>query len=213
MFRGGYFSVTVVGCQEFDMSELTQILQQIETGETGSSERLFELIYEELRTLAAIKLASEAPGQTLQPTALVHEAWLRLGGGQPRGTWQNREHFFAAAAEAMRRILVDAARRKKRQKHGGDHNRIPFVESLLVAPDDPEDLVSLDTALTHLSVEDSQSARLVELRYFAGLTIDEAADILQISPRTANRLWGFARAWLYRELTEGCDTEERSPSA
>ncbi|MFN0052475.1 MAG: sigma-70 family RNA polymerase sigma factor [Planctomycetales bacterium] len=186
------------------MSELTQILHQFGTGNRENHSRLLELVYDELRAIARAKMASEVSGQTLQPTALVHEAWLRLtDDGQPR-QWQNREHFLAAAAEAMRRILVDAARRKGCTKRGGERTRIELVEELVA--DRPErspvaDLIALDQALSRFAQADPQSARLVELRYFGGMSNAEAAQVLNISVRSATRLWGFARAWLFRELT------------
>ncbi|MBS0266419.1 MAG: sigma-70 family RNA polymerase sigma factor [Planctomycetes bacterium] len=186
------------------MSELTEILNQFEQGNRDHQRRFLELVYEELRALAQTKLASEDPGQTLQPTALVHEAWLRLTNGSQPQIWQTRAHFFAAAAESMRRILVDAARRKRTVKHGGEFTRIQFIEELIEARPErtPEDdLIALDLALTQLAGADSQAARLVELRYFGGLSNNDAADSLGISARTAGRLWGFARAWLHRELT------------
>jgi RNA polymerase sigma factor (TIGR02999 family) len=163
-------------------------------------------VYDELRKLAAVRMAAETPDQTLQATALVHEAYLRLIGPADELRWDNRGHFFAAAAEAMRRILVDAARRKRRAKHGGDRHRAP-LDALPVAPNPRDDLVALDAALTRLATEDPQAARLVELRHFAGLTVPEVAQVLGISPRTADRVWAFARAWLHRELTGGAGTQ------
>ena len=159
-------------------------------------------MYDELRQLAAQKLAGEKPGQTLQATALVHEAYLRLVGTDQAPHWNSRGHFFAAAAEAMRRILVDAARRKRREKHGGDWTRIPREAAQPAAPDPRDDLVALDAALTRLAVVDPQAAKLIELCHFAGLSVAEAAQTLGISTRTADRLWAFARAWLHRALTD-----------
>lgn len=185
------------------MNNVTQILRQIEHGDSGARDRLLSQVYEELRRLAAARMAAERPGQTLQATALVHEAWLRLAEVGPEQPWQSRAHFFAAAATAMRRILVDSARRKRRPKHGGDQIRIGLEGIDLAVPEVREDLVALDAALVRLAQEDPQSARLVELRHFAGLSIDESAQILGISPRSTDRLWGFARAWLHRELIAG----------
>jgi RNA polymerase sigma factor (TIGR02999 family) len=185
------------------MADVTRLLDAAAAGDRQAAADLLPLVYDELRKLAAARMAAEAPGNTLQPTALVHEAYLRLVGGERRGSsppWDGRGHFFAAAAEAMRRILVDAARRKGREKHGGDFNRIDLDAAAPAAPDPRHDLIALDNALTKLAAEDPQAARLVELRHFAGLTIPEAADALDISPRTADRVWAFARAWLHREL-------------
>jgi RNA polymerase sigma factor (TIGR02999 family) len=188
------------------MSDATLLLSQIDAGNPLAAEQLFPLVYEELRKLAAIRLAQERPGQTLQATALVHEAFLRLvsvpeqsGKDEPR--WDNRGHFFAAAAEAMRRILVDKARKKKRLKHGGECKCQPLTDVLAAAPEIHEDVLALDAALTRLAAVDPQAVKLVHLRYFAGLTVNEAAEMLGISPRTANRNWTFARAWLHREIT------------
>ncbi len=151
-------------------------------------------------------MTEEAPGHTLEPTALVHEAYCRLVGRVDTERWDGRGHFFAAAAEAMRRILVEAARRKKREKHGGGLDRVALDLAQTAAADPRHDLVALDAALTRLAAVDAQSARLVDLRYFAGLSIPEAAEALGVSPRTADRLWAFARAWLHRELTDGADS-------
>jgi RNA polymerase sigma factor (TIGR02999 family) len=154
-------------------------------------------------------MTAEAPGNTLQPTALVHEAYLRLvSPAQPQAGFDGRGHFFAAAAEAMRRILVDAARRKRREKHGGDRARVDLDAAALVSADPRHDLIALDAALTRLAVEDPQAARLVELRHFAGLTVAEAAQALDISPRTADRVWAFARAWLHRELADAASDQK-----
>jgi RNA polymerase sigma factor (TIGR02999 family) len=185
------------------MSEVTQILQAIAHGDAAASSQLLPLVYEELRKLAAQKLARETPGQTLQPTALVHEAYLRLVGEDDAQHWENRGHFFAAAAEAMRRILVEIARQKASLKRGGDRDRTDIVDSLLAAPEPREDLVALDAALTKLAETDKQAAELVQLRYFAGLPLREIAEFLGISPRTADRLWAFARAWLHQEIEGG----------
>jgi RNA polymerase sigma factor (TIGR02999 family) len=183
------------------MTEVTQILHAIAEGDPGAASELLPLVYDELRKLAAHRLAHQAPGQTLQPTALVHEAYLRLVGDAEGSDWDNRGHFFAAAAEAMRRILVENARRKGRRKRGGDLIRLNLDAAEQVAvPEIREDLLALDEALTKLTSVDSQAAQLVELRYFAGLSIPEAAQILGVSPRTADRLWAFARVWLLREV-------------
>jgi RNA polymerase sigma factor (TIGR02999 family) len=183
------------------MSEVERLLSAIEQGDTSAAADLLPHVYDELRKLAAQRLAQEAPGQTLQATALVHEAYLRLVGDGDSRSWDHRGHFFAAAAKAMRRILVDSARRKRREKHGANWNRVELEQVQAVAPEPREDLIALDAALTKLAVEDPQVARLVELRHFAGLTVAEAADMLGVSPRTADRLWAYARAWLHRELT------------
>jgi RNA polymerase sigma factor (TIGR02999 family) len=185
------------------MSEVTQILHAIEQGDPAAASQLLPLVYDELRKLAAHKLARETPGQTLDPTALVHEAYLRLIGEDEEQHWDSRGHFFAAAAEAMRRILVEIARQKASLKRGGDRERVDVVESLLAAPEPRENLLALDAALTKLAETDKQAAELVHLRYFAGLSIREIADILGIAPRTADRLWAFARAWLHQEIEGG----------
>jgi RNA polymerase sigma factor (TIGR02999 family) len=185
------------------MSEVTRILSAIEQGDSHAASQLLPLVYQELRRLAAQRLAQEAPGQTLQPTALVHEAYLRLVGEDEEQHWDSRGHFFAAAAEAMRRILVESARQKASLKRGGDRDRMDVVDSLLAAPEPREDLVALDAALTKLAETDKQAAELVQLRYFAGLPIREIAEILGISPRTADRLWAFAKAWLHEEMEGG----------
>jgi RNA polymerase sigma factor (TIGR02999 family) len=185
------------------MSEVTQILHAIAEGDPDAASQLLPLVYDELRKLAAHKLARETPGQTLQPTALVHEAYLRLVAEDEEHHWDSRGHFFAAAAEAMRRILVEMARQKASLKRGGDRDRVDVVDGLLAAPEPREDLVALDAALTKLAETDKQAAELVQLRYFAGLPIREVAEILGISPRTADRLWAFARAWLHEEIEGG----------
>jgi len=185
------------------MSEVTQILHTIAQGDRDAASQLLPLVYDELPKLAAQKLARETPGQTLQPTALVHEAYLRLVGEDEAQHWDSRGHFFAAAAEAMRRILVEIARQKASLKRGGDRDRMDVVDSLLAAPEPREDLVALDAALTKLAETDKQAAELVQLRYFAGLPILEVAEILGIAPRTADRLWAFAKAWLHEEIEGG----------
>jgi RNA polymerase sigma factor (TIGR02999 family) len=196
------------------MSEITQILADLEQGEAKAASRLLPLVYDELRRLAAQKLAQERPGQTLQATALVHEAYLRLvaspGNTSGEGShWDGRRHFFAAAAEAMRRILIENARRKQRRKHGGGRQGQELEADLVAAPEPDEQLRALDEALTRLAERDPLKARLVELRYFAGLTGDEAANVLGISPSTADRHWVFARAWLRRELEGGATDEKK----
>ena len=179
------------------------ILQQVERGDAQAANGLLPLVYDELRRLAAQKMAREQPGQTLQATALVHEAWLRLGGDQ-QATWQNRAHFFAAAAEAMRRILIDNARRKKAVRHGGGVERVDFdLDSLeLAAGMKDEQLLALHEALDALAAHDAVKAELVKLRFFAGLTLVQAANVLELSEPTAKRYWAYARAWLYREITK-----------
>jgi len=180
------------------MSEVTRILSAIEDGDPRATEQLFPVVYEELRKLAARKLAQEKPGQTLQATALVHEAYLRLV--DVPHPWNSRGHFFAAAAEAMRRILVERARRKGRLKHGGDHRRVELDAAELAVQIPADDLLALDEALTRLAAHDRQTAELVKLHCFAGLSIEQAAEALAVSPRTAYRSWAFAQAWLYREI-------------
>jgi RNA polymerase sigma factor (TIGR02999 family) len=182
------------------MSEVTQILNAIEQGDPSAAEQLLALVYDELRKLAAQRLAQEKPGQTLQATALVHEAYLRLVDVDKTQHWNGRGHFFAAAAEAMRRILVENARRKGRTKHGGGRQRID-LDAVPVAIEMPADhLLLLDEALTRLAERDAQTAQLVQLHCFAGLSIDQAAQTLGMSSRTAYRDWAFAQAWLYREI-------------
>jgi RNA polymerase sigma factor (TIGR02999 family) len=185
-----------------EASDVTRILSAIEQGDPHAAEQLLPLVYDELRKLAAQRLAQEQPGQTLQPTALVHEAYLRLVGGSQPQDWDGRGHFFAAAAEAMRRILVESARRKSTAKRGGKLRRID-VERLSVADGGREaELLALDDALAELARHDPQAAALVKLRYFAGLSHQEAADALGIGRRAADRLWALARAWLYQRLSE-----------
>lgn len=184
------------------MSDVTRILEQLEQGDQRATDRLLSAVYDELRRLAARKLARERPGQTLQATELVHEAYLRLlGGGDAR--WDSSVHFFGAAAEAMRRILVEAARRKARLKHGGGRRRFELDEADAITISDPIDLMALDEALERLAYEDATKAELVKLRYFAGLTVEQAGQILGISRATADRYWTFARAWLYKEISKG----------
>ena len=193
------------------MNDVTRILDAICEGDPHAAARLLPLVYDELRRLAAQKLAHEAPGQTLQPTALVHVAYLRLVREQPdvqaKEHWDNRGHFFAAAAEAMRRILVENARRRRSLKRGRELVRQKLDEALLAAPEPREDLVALDEALNKLAAADPTAAQLVQLRYFAGLAIPEAAQVLGVSPRTADRLWAYARAWLHQEIEGGIHDE------
>ena len=180
------------------MNDVTRILSDIELGDAGAAERLLPLVYDELRKLAARRLKREDPGHTLQATALVHEAYLRLVGRDETRSWNSRGHFFAAAARAMRRILVDNARRKGAQKRGVGLERRPLDEVAAPQPDD--ELLALDEALQALAASDPVKARLVELRYFAGLTGEQAARVLGISPATADRHWAFAKAWLRNEV-------------
>jgi len=182
------------------MKDVTRILNAIEQAEAGAADELLPLVYEELRLLAAQKLSWERPGQTLQATALVHEAYIRLVGDETQ-KWDNRGHFFIAASEAMRRILVETARRKQRLRHGGDRRRVALDEANLFVEESPDDLVALDEALTKLSGKDKVKADLVKLRFFAGLTGEQAAKILGISHNTCDRYWAYARSWLHLEIT------------
>jgi RNA polymerase sigma factor (TIGR02999 family) len=182
------------------MSDVTRILTAIEQGDPHAAEQLLPLVYDELRKLAAQKLAQERPGQTLEATALVHEAYIRLVDVEKPQPWNSRGHFFAAAAEAMRRILVENARRKSSRKHGGDRPRLELDPSRVAAPETPDDLLALDEALTKLTAEEPEVAELVKLRYFAGLTIPQAAAQLKISPRTADAWWSYAKAWFQNAL-------------
>ena len=181
-------------------TEVTQILQAAERGDPHASTQLLPLVYQELRRLASQKLAQEAPGHTLQATALVHEAYLRLVGSPQGQRWDTRRHFFAAAAEAMRRILVENARRKNSQKRGGGRGRIDLEVIEVAAPERSDELLALNEALENLATADPGAAELVKLRSFAGLSLPEAAKVLDISPRSADRLWAYARAWLHREI-------------
>ena len=184
------------------MSEVTQLLDAAASGDSQAANRLLPLVYEELRRLAKQKLAHEHKGHSLQATALVHEAYVRLVGNEPDQAWNGRGHFFGAAAEAMRRILVESARRRHALKHGGELSQHELNDELIAAPEPREDLVALDEALDILAKNNRQAAELVQLRYFAGLTLPEAADTLGMAPRTAGRLWAYARAWLRREMEE-----------
>ena len=185
-----------------DMTDVTRILSAIEQGDARAADELLPLIYEELRLLAAAKMAHERPGHTLQATALVHEAYIRLVGSQDQD-WKGRTHFFAAAAEAMRRILIENARRKARLKRGGGQDRVEMQEAELAVEGPSDDVIALDEALAKLAREDPAKADLVKLRYFAGLTLEEGAKTLGISRATADRYWSYARAWLFHEINKG----------
>jgi RNA polymerase sigma factor (TIGR02999 family) len=182
------------------MNEVTQALDAINQGDPSAAAQLLPLLYAELRRLAAAYLAREGPGHTLQPTALVHEAYLRLVGTEDERRWNDRGHFFRAAAQAMRRILVDSARRKQRLKHGGEAQKLELEEYDVPVAPPPEELLALDEALTRLAAEDADAARIVDLHFFAGFSIEEAAEVLGVSRATAYRQWAYARAWLHAEL-------------
>jgi RNA polymerase sigma factor (TIGR02999 family) len=184
------------------MSDVTSILSAIEQGDPQAAEQLLPFVYDELRKLAAVKLTQEKPGQTLQATALVHEAYLRLVDAAKIQRWDSRGHFFAAAAEAMRRILLNRARDKKRSKRGGERHRVDLDHIEIALDTNDEELIALDDALTQLAGEDPDAARLVNLRFFAGLTLRDAAVSLGLSQRTAERQWSYARAWLYARLRQ-----------
>ena len=184
------------------MSDVTHILNAIDQGDPHAAEQLLPLVYEELRKLAAAKLTQEKPGQTLEATGLVHEAYVRLVGTEKEQRWDNRSHFFAAAAEAMRRILVENARRKKRSKHGGDRQRVDLDSRIALDPE-PDDLIALDEALSRLATEDAPAAELVKLHFFGGLAIEQVATVLGLSRASAYRLWAYARAWLRAEIESG----------
>jgi RNA polymerase sigma factor (TIGR02999 family) len=195
------------------MSDITRILSAVEQGDPHASEQLLPLVYEELRKLAAQRLAQEKPGQTLQSTALVHEAYVRLVGPEKPAVdqaWDSRRHFFAAAAEAMRRILLDRARDKRRCKRGGGWRRLRLEKIDLPVQEPSEDILALDEALQKLGQQDSVCAELVKLRFFAGMTLDQAARVLGIGRRSADRYWAFARSWLYEELRTADDQENSS---
>ena len=185
------------------MDDVTYIIKAVERGDPHAAEELLPLLYRELRILAAQKLSKEPPGQTLQPTALVHEAYLRLIGPESHN-WDSRGHFFAAAAEAMRRILIENARRKQNSKHGGDRKKVSLTKVQLESNDfsDPSTLLELDEILEKFSQQDKVKADLVKLRFFAGLTIKQASEVLGISYATAERYWNYARSWLHREMTQ-----------
>jgi RNA polymerase sigma factor (TIGR02999 family) len=184
------------------MRDVTRILVAIEEGDTRAVDQLLPVVYQELRQLAAQKLSREAPGQTLQATALVHEAYLKLVRVHGH-EWQGQTHFFAAAAEAMRRILIDNARRKKRFKRGGSQERVGLDEAQVAIEAPSDDVIAVDEALDKLAKTDKEKAELVKLRYFAGLTLDQAADVMGISRTTAKRHWTYAKAWLYKSITSG----------
>ena len=183
------------------MSNVTRILVAIEQGDAKAADELLPLVYEELRRLASHKMSQEQPGQTLQATALVHEAYIRLVGSENQ-QWSGRTHFFAAAAESMRRILIENARRKQRQKHGGGQHRVDLDDAEISIEEPSTNLIALDEALAKLAEEEKTVAELVKLRYFAGLTLSQAAEIIGVSRRTADRYWAYARAWLYQEINK-----------
>jgi RNA polymerase sigma factor (TIGR02999 family) len=195
------------------MSDVTRVLSAIEGGDPHAAEQLLPLVYDELRKLAAQKLAQENPGQTLEATALVHEAYIRLVDTDKAQQWNSRGHFFGAAAEAMRRILIENARRKHRSKRGGDHVRLDLDAVEVAAPEASDDLLALDEALNLLAEHDAQAAELVKLRYFAGLTIKQTAEVLGISPRSADVLWVYARAWLLKTIRGPDATSSTGESA
>ena len=184
------------------MNEVTRILSAVEQGDPHAAEQLLPLVYDELRKLAARRLAEEKPGQTLQATALVHDAYLRLVGAEKVQRWDSRGHFFAAAAEAMRRILINRARDKKRAKRGGERRSVDLDRIEIALDTNDEQLIALDEAISQLAVEDPDAARLVNLRFFAGLTLKDAAVSVGLAPRTAERQWAYARAWLYARLRQ-----------
>lgn len=181
------------------MTDVTRILNAIEQGDVKATDELLPLVYEELRLLAAQKLSRETPGQTLQATALVHEAYIRLVGDKPQN-WNSRSHFFCAAVEAMRRILIENARSKQKLKRGGDQHRVNLSDADIAIEKDINDLLSLDEALTKLAQEDPTKADLVKLRYFGGLTLEQASHVLKISRATASRYWSYVQAWLFHEI-------------
>jgi RNA polymerase sigma factor (TIGR02999 family) len=187
------------------VNDVTQILQEAEQGDAAAAEKLLPLVYNELRKLAAQRMAHEAPGHTLQPTALVHEAWLRLLRPEEQARFANRAHFFSAAAEAMRRILVESARRKKRLKHGGALERVDVDSIEVPLPMPPDELLALDEALDRLIEVDARAADVVKLCFFVGLTQEQAAKELGVSVSTVERLWGFARAWLFQEMKKAAE--------
>ncbi len=186
------------------MGEVTRILEALGRGEARAADELLPLVYEELRLLAAEKMAHETPTQTLQPTALVHEAWLRLAGNAPPH-FVNHAHFFTAASEAMRRILIENARRKRAARHGGGQRPLDIEQVEIACPTKDDELLAVDEALDRFAAEDSQKAELVKLRYFVGFSVEEAAEVLGISVPTAKRWWTYARAWLFREIATGRD--------
>jgi RNA polymerase sigma factor (TIGR02999 family) len=189
------------------VNDVTHILRHAEQGDPIAAEKLLPLVYEELRNLATHRMAQESPGHTLQPTALVHEAWLRLRKPEEKASFANRAHFFSAAAEAMRRILVDSARRKKRLKHGGEFERVDVEQVEIPLPMPADELLALDEALDRLKLVDVRAAEVVKLCFFVGLTQEQAAKELGVSISTAERLWGFARAWLFQEVRRNGSAE------
>ena len=195
------------------MNDVTRILSAIEQGDTKAAEALLPLVYEELRKLAAPRMAQEAPGQTFQATALVHEAYLRLVDVEEAQHWNSRGHFFAAAAEAMRRILIEQARRKRRPKHGGDRRRIDLDDAVSVAAAPADDLLALDEVLGRLEATDPLAAQVVKLRFFTGLSMPETAEALGLSLRSAERNWTYARTWLHRELSRDNPTDAHHEDA
>lgn len=184
------------------MSQITQILQAVDRGDPKAAEELLPLVYEELRKLATVRMANESAGHTLQPTALVHEAWLRLVGNDAPVTFANRAHFFSAAAEAMRRILIERARRKSAGKRGGDWQRIDLDKVEIAADADDDTLLLVNESLEKLAREDANAAQIATLRFFGGLTLEEAAQAMGVTERTANRYWAFARVWLFDEMRQ-----------
>jgi RNA polymerase sigma factor (TIGR02999 family) len=195
------------------MTDVTQILNAIEQGDPSAAEQLLPLVYGELRQLAAAKIAQEKPGQTLQATSLVHEAYVRLVDVDKAQHWDSRGHFFAAAAEAMRRILIDNARRKQSERHGGGFERLDLLDADLAVGTSDEHVLLLDDALAKLAAVRPQAAELVKLRFFAGLTMGQGASVLGVSSRTARRLWVYARAWLRREMESECETTRQTESS
>ena len=187
------------------MSDVTRILEAAHQGDPAAAEQLLPLVYDELRRLGAHKMANEAAGHTLQPTALVHEAWLRLVGNKNQ-EWEGRAHFFAAAGEAMRRILIDRARRKRAARHGGLQQRVDIRDVDLASPSDDDQLLAVNDALDKLAAQHNVEAELVKLRYYVGMTNEEAAEVLGIAPRTAKYYWNHARAWLFREIGRDAQT-------
>ena len=183
------------------MSDVTRLLGSVERGDPNAAGQLLVVLYDELRRMAAAKMAREAPGQTLQPTALVHEAWLRLTGNSNPQQWEGRGHFFAAAAEAMRRILIERARRRASIRHGGGQQHVDIAEVELAVEIKPDELLAVDEALEKLAAAEPRKAELVKLRYYAGLTLEESAELLNISVAAARRDWTYARAWLFREIS------------
>jgi RNA polymerase sigma factor (TIGR02999 family) len=184
------------------MTEVTRILERAQAGDRQAAEELLPLVYEELRKLAAVRMANEAAGHTLQPTALVHEAWLRLAGNDAPAQFANRAHFFAAAAEAMRRILIERARRKSAEKRGGDWQRIDLDRVEIAAKADDDTLLLVNEALEKLATEDASAAEIAKLRFFGGLTLEEAGQVMGVTDRTAKRYWAYARAWLFDEMRQ-----------